>query len=74
MTLICIWWCDSSPEALGNMDDPFIAITPGSTLTGVVVPVRVPSMDQRELFYYLLRIMISRHLKPYSCKQIIHNA
>ena len=32
------------------MEYPFIAITPRSTLTGVVVPVRVSSMSQLDLF------------------------
>ena len=35
--------------ALENVEYPFIAITPRSTLTGVVVPDRVPSIDRIEL-------------------------
>ena len=30
--LNCIWWWGSSPEALGNVEYPFIAITSRSTL------------------------------------------
>ena len=33
MTLNGIWWWGSSPEALGNVEYSFIAITPRSTLT-----------------------------------------
>ena len=36
--------------SLGNVEYLFIDITPRSTLTGVVVPIRVPSMGQIELF------------------------
>ena len=39
---------------------------------GVVVHVKVPSMDQIELFYHLLRIFIISYLRPYSCVQIVH--
>ena len=40
--------------SLGNLEDTFIAIAPWSTLTWLVVPVRVPSMSQIELLiiYY----------------------
>ena len=31
-----------------NMEQPYIAITP--RFTGVIVPIRVPSMSQIELF------------------------
>ena len=33
MTLKCIWWWGSSPEALRNVEYLFIAISPRSTLT-----------------------------------------
>ena len=38
--------------ALGNVEYSFIAITPWSTLTQVVVPIRIPSVGQIELFDY----------------------
>ena len=33
MTLNCIWWWASYPEALENVEYPFISITPRPTLT-----------------------------------------
>ena len=35
------------------MEYSFMAITPGSTQTRMVVPIRILSMDQRELFNHL---------------------
>ena len=40
-------------RVLGNIEYLFIAITARSTLTRVVVPDRVPSMSQIELFDHL---------------------
>ena len=58
--------------SLGNVEYPFITITPRSTLTGVVVSVRVSSIDQIELFNYLLKIIIISYLKPFSYVEIVH--
>ena len=38
---------------------------------GVIVPVRVSSMGQIELFNLLLRIIIISYLKPFSCVQVV---
>ena len=38
----------------------------------MVVLVKIPSMDQIELFNHLLRIIIIGYLKPYSSVQIIY--
>ena len=50
MTLNCIWQWGSIPSALGNVEYLFIAITSGPLRPGVVVPDRVPSVGQIELF------------------------
>ena len=81
MTLNYIWQWGSSPRALGNVDNPFIAITPKSTMT--LVSVRVSSMGQMELLNYLtackqmtdvkflvLHSNISNYLTV--CKQVIN--
>ena len=53
------------------LEYPFINITLRSTLAKMVVPARVPSMVQIELFNHLLRIIIIWN-KSYSCVQIVH--
>ena len=69
MTLNCIWWCGASSEALGNVEYPFIVITPKFILLSMVVPVRVPSI---ELFDHLLSIIIiNSYLKPYGCMFVV---
>ena len=49
-TLNCIWWWGFSPGALENVEYLFITISPRS---GVVIPVKVQSMDHIELFDHL---------------------
>ena len=71
MTLNCIWWWDSSPGALENVEYLFIAVLQAPLWPGVVVRIRVPSMGQIELFYRLSRIIMISHFKPYSYMQII---
>ena len=71
--VLCIWLRGSSPRALGNVKYPFIAITPRSTLTqNNSTWVKVSAMGPKELFKYLVRIIIISYLKPYSCEQIIY--
>ena len=50
MTLNNLMVSFSNAGALENVEYPFIAITPRSTLLGVVAPDRVLSMLQRKLF------------------------
>ena len=38
----------------------------------MVVPVKVPSMGQIELFNFLLGIIIISYLKPYSFMPVVH--
>ena len=46
---------------------PLLLLLPGSLSSGVVVHVRVPSMDPIELLNHLLKIIIIIiYLKPYS--------
>ena len=52
---------DSVLRALGNADNPFIAITPQSTLTRSEVHIRVPFRGQILLFNHLL------YRKPLNC-------
>ena len=54
----CILWWGSSHGPLGNMKYPLIAITPRFWLR-LVVPVRVSTKGQIEMFNYLQRIIIS---------------
>ena len=53
----------SSPGAFRNVKYLFIAIIPSQLRPEVLVPVRVPSMNQIELFNFLL------YLKPFTCVQ-----
>ena len=48
-----------------------LPLLPVPLLLRLVVPVRVPSLGQIELFYHLQRIIIYSYLKPYSSVQII---
>ena len=48
----------------------FIIIKFRFTLT--VIPIRILSMSQKELFKHFLRVIIISHLKPYSCVQIMY--
>ena len=57
MSLNCIWWWGSSSKDLGNIEHPFIAITPSSILIGVLVPVVVQSM-QSSLSYPLSLVVL----------------
>ena len=50
MTLKCIRWWGSSSRTLRNMERPFNTIIFSPLCPGVVVPVRVLSMSQIELF------------------------
>ena len=50
MTLNCNWWYGSNSGDRGSVEYFFVAITPRSTLTQVVIPVKVPSMCQIDLF------------------------
>ena len=50
MTLNYIWWWASGPKAPGNVEYPFIANTSRFTLAQILVPDRVRSMSQIELF------------------------
>ena len=45
-----MWLLGFSPGALSNVEYPFIAIASRSSLTWIVVPVRVAFMDRIELF------------------------
>ena len=56
----------------GMWSTPSLLLLPGPLRFRVVVPVRVPSMDQIELFNHLLRIITICYLKQYSCVQIIY--
>ena len=53
MSLIWVWWWDSIPGALGNVELPFIAITPGATLIRSGSTWSVTSMGQIEPVDYL---------------------
>ena len=46
ITLNCIWWWGSSSGNHDNLVYFFIGITPESTLTGVVISVKVAYMGQ----------------------------
>ena len=46
-------WC-SSVEALGNVKNPFIGITPSSTLTQISSTCQGPICGLKELFNYIL--------------------
>ena len=50
MTLNGIWCWGFSSEDLGNVEDYFIVITPSSTQTRRVVPVRILGIAQIDLF------------------------
>ena len=51
---------------------PSSLLLPGQLRSGFIVPVRVPALDQVELFNHLLRNILISYLKPYSCMRIIH--
>ena len=53
-----IWLWGSSPKAWEICCTLSLPLLPGSLWTGVVVPVKVQSMGQIELFNHLLRIII----------------
>ena len=58
--------------SLGMLSNPSTPLFLGSLLPRVVVPVRVLSLGQIELFNHLLRIIIIGYLKLCSCMQIVH--
>ena len=47
-------------------------LVPDQLWPGVVVPVRAPSMGEKELFNHLLRIIIISYLKLYKCVKVIN--
>ena len=57
------WWWDSSSGALGMWSSTLLLLLPGLLWPGTVVPVKVPSMGQIELFNHL------QYLKPFKCVQ-----
>ena len=65
-------------ELWGMSSTPSLPFLQNSLWPGMVMPVRVPSMDQIELFNHSIRINIiviissSCYLKLYSCVQIIY--
>ena len=58
MTLHCIWWWGYSPGALGMWSASSLPLPPGLVWPGLVVSVRIPSMNQIEFFNLLLWIII----------------
>ena len=64
ITLNCVWWCASRLWVKGMWIIYSLPLLSGRLI--VVLLVRVPSMVQIELFNHLLRIIVIRHLKPYS--------
>ena len=50
---------------------PSLLLLPSALWAGIVVPVRVTSMSQIEMFNLLLGIVIMNDLKPYSCVEVV---
>ena len=58
----------------GMWNTPSLPLLPGPIRSGVVAPVRVPSLGQIELFNHLLKSIIISYLKPNSSVQLIYIA
>ena len=72
MTLNSVWWRFSSNRALENVEYPFIAITPRSTLTQSGGTCLGLIYGWNRTFSHLLRNNIISYLKSYSRVQIIY--
>ena len=57
MTLNCIWYWGSTFGALGIVDNPLLQLLPGPLRPGVVVPLKVPCVSQKDLFENYLYLM-----------------